>query len=591
MISNISKDKTMIDLSENYSKLFDVIEDVDIKWMLVSTALLMSEGLFKNDKAYDYVSETTIEEIEEKLFSFNRLMPGEKASTPYLLDSDNKAASPFKDFLLYGDMEPDNYDYLDDIVDITPEYIEYLKEEEKIFNLCHNLHLREGKYGCNNSIIIDGLLDVRKLIMRVRNSLAHSNFEILDENNIRLYHYNRKERKLDFNVILDTSTIINILDELNEIAYEKYSEFNDLYFSHNYIDYELATKKDVCDEDFINYIISFNLFDRETACVIYETATMSDIYKTISFNEKYLDDSYNVIYDNVNKMATIIEVMFNYIKPYCDFGIIINDIMYTDQKGSINSDELYVKYDIYSYLKSDFYRSNYSKMDENIYKQNYINLLIFSFLNCSLLVSHNEYENKNINYLELDFSSMNINESIMNKFLLKHINSNENMILNLTKSINDVDSLIKKKNDDILRKTDLLLTEYRDIKYFNEDLPKEINNISIEINELKDEKKNMLNTMTVILNNIIKYNYNQDFSNFVFRSLRNSLAHGNVRIYHDNDEMSSTVILFEDYEPSNKELTFRGEIKFVDLLKILTYENNIDEFYNININTSATKKR
>lgn len=590
MIYNVSGDRDLKTICDDYSKLFDYESNINIKWMLISTSLLMSEGLFKDDNVYDYISDKTIDYIEEKLFLFDSLFFFDTSNKPCLLDENNNAAFAFRDFLFCRDFDNNNYDYLDNREEISEEYVKYLKEENEFLDNTKELKSTYIEKGCNSSIISNGVIDIRKLVVRVRNALAHSNYEIVNEDNVRLYHYNRKEHRLDFNIILDTKTIINILDELNENAYVKYDDFNNLYLSHSYIDYKLALKKSVNDDDFINYILGFDIFDRNTALIIYNKAISSKLYKSINNDNKYIDSSLDINMDNINKMSAIVEVMFDYIKPCCDFGTIINSIMYINKDGSINSNELYDKYDVYDYLKSDFYGINYVDSDDNVFKKNYFNLLIFSFLNCFLLTTHNEYENNNIDYVTFDFSNMSIDSNIINNFLKKHISNNQNIVCDLNKSINDIDKLIKKYNDVIINKSNLLLTQYRDIKYFNEDLPKAIIDYDININKLKHRKKELVDLVNYVSFDLIKYNYEQSLSNFVFRSLRNSLAHGNVKIYNNSESIANSIILFEDYNPDNNELTFSGSIKFCDLLNIFTKFDNVNKLYNVSCNSKKKCK-
>ena len=327
MIANLSDKKEIIEIYDEYNKLFEHNKDIDIKWMLISTSLLMSEGLFKNERVYNYISEKTIKEIEEKLFTYERYLPGENINKPYLLDRNNKSALSFRDFLKYPTYEDENYEYLDS-VDIN------IYKRDKYYENYKKPTLIDGDYGCNDSIMSEGLIDIKKLIIRVRNALAHSNYEIINNDNIRLYHYNRKEKRLDLNVILDTNIVINIVDELNEIAYKKYNDFNVLYFKEKYIDEELVVNKNANDEDFINYIMNFGVCDRSTSEIIYDKTINSKLYKTLTYDDRGYSRDKKKYFDNYNKMTVIVEFMHEYIKPYCDFGIIINNIMYTDENGT-----------------------------------------------------------------------------------------------------------------------------------------------------------------------------------------------------------------------------------------------------------------
>lgn len=591
MLANLSKDNSLVEISAEYSKMFKEDKKVDVKWMLVSTALLMSESIFKDTQVYNNISEKTIEEIEDKLVMYERKFAGEKVDTPYLLDRTNNSALPFSDFLSYPDMVLDKYDYLDNAPSVDKEFEKYIKKEIEYHKEREGSHLLDGPYGSNDSIIVNGLIDIKKLIIRVRNALAHSNYEIINENNIRLFHYNRKENKLDFNVILDTNLIVNILDELNELAYEKYYNFISLYYSDKFYNNDLIMNDNASRDDFVNYIMGFGLCDKDTAETIYDKAIESQLYKTLSNDNIDIEYDKEKYYDNYNKMSVIGEFICGYVKPYCDFGIIINNIMYADSEGKINSDELYVKYDIYDYLKSDFYDSAYSSSSDELYKDNMIYLLMLAFMNASFLTSHNEYENSNIEYVKYDFSDMKISDDIMNLFIQKHIGNNNKIIIKLNDKLLKIDKDINKKKDVLMNKKNILENKYVDNNYFNVILPDEITNLASEILVLDNEKKDILNKLDIISNNMMEYNYEDDFSDFVFKSIRNSLAHGYVKINKDGYDICNYEIVFEDYNPDNKtELTFKGIIRFGDLLKILTIKDSINKLYNIDFNYKNARR-
>ena len=76
------------------------IMDVDHTWTLISTSLLMSEHLNDTDKLYATLDEHSLETIKDLLQSTSMVMPGEaKISECCLLDSQNKTASSFKEFI------------------------------------------------------------------------------------------------------------------------------------------------------------------------------------------------------------------------------------------------------------------------------------------------------------------------------------------------------------------------------------------------------------------------------------------------------------------------------------------------------------
>ena len=100
------------------------------------------------------------------------------------------------------------------------------------------------------------------------------------------------------------------------------------------------------------------------------------------------------------------------------------------------------------------------------------------------------------------------------------------------------------------------------------------------------------------MKNGVYYNYYEDLSDFIFRALRNSLAHGYVSITGDlTSSFSEVELLFEDYNPNDNQLTFSGKIKFVDLLNCLLkedviinlYGNNNESFFNLYNNSKRSR--
>jgi len=581
--SLFNSDDELSSLSDNYSSLFDESSTVNYVWSLVSTSLLMSENLYKYDKAYKLISDDTIKLIEDKLFLYPIVYPDHNVISPCLLDSNNNIADSFLHHIRidYEDDPLDYYDYEElDNFDKNP----YFESDLRIYKIRKEMQktfeaLRvDGAYGCNHSIMEDGYINVRKFIERTRNALAHSNYEVLDENNIRLYHYNRNTKKLDFNVILDASVIVLMVDELNEIASKKYSDFIEIYSSEPDMD---LFGGELTDDKLIEYMLSLDVFDE-------------DVAKTILVEAKQRVDFISSINDS-NKIVIINKMIYDKIRPSYDTGIIINDYLYCNDEGRIISDELYDKYPIFGYLNSDYYNSVHSNVTDEVYIQNKFKFLLLSLLECSILNGYNINENRDVGII--DFSNMNIDENIMRKFLIKNglkanavVEQLEKELVKNKKAIEEKQSLIEKKQT--------LLTEHNlQNEYFSITLPSQIETLQKEKMELNGNSISAI----VEINNAKKqgclYNFSENMSHFVFNHLRNALAHGYVK-FPDNIDLGKpcdTVISFEDYDPNNKkELTFKGEIKFGDLLKTITseeYVESIFEFPKIRNNISTSKRK
>lgn len=572
------------EISDNYNNLFKESSSVDYVWSLISTSLLISENLYKYNKVYQLISDKTIELIEEKLIQYSNIYPGDLINIPCLLDSKNNIANPFKIFIndkyQYNKDEIYDYKFLDEPFDVS-----YCEEEKKFIEMCESMEDKfdsirvDGPYGCNDSIIENNELNIKKLIMRTRNALAHSNYEIIDDNNIRLYHYNRKLKKLDFNVVLNSSIVVLMVDELNEIASKKYSCFLDIYSNSNIPENLLS--KNFHKEDYINYMMFFELFDIDIADEIYEVA------KT---EKEFINKYHN--YSDTDRLDVINDLIYERIKPVYDVGIIINDYLYCDKSGKITSDELYDKYGFYKYLNSCYYDTVESKNNGNIYLKNKLKFLLLSFLNCSLLTGYNINENKDIGII--DFSKMYIDEEIIRNFLIKNgIKANETLET-LERKLENTKIDIELKQNSIDKKRQLILENNIENDYYLVKLPNEIKKLEENKNSEIDCCNQLESEISCIKKLGCMYNYEENLSNFVFSSLRNSLAHGYIKFPNNIDlnNISNTVICFEDYNPvDKKELTFKGIITLGDLLKTLTSREYVDIVFNNEIANKSVKSK
>lgn len=567
LLNSLVDDSNVSSLSDRYNSLFDESSKVNYVWSLVSTSLLMSENFYRYDKAYRLISDDVIGLIEDTLYLYPIVYPDDDVVSPCLLDSKNHVADSFLHYIPIN-YDPDEYcDYskLDDMENFDEKaYYEgeirlsnMLKEREEKFE-----QLRiDGPYGCNDSIIEDGCLNVRKFIERTRNALAHSNYEVLDEKNIRLYHYNRGTKKLDFNVILDPSVIVLIVDELNEIANEKYSEFMESYVqgpSEKWMHMELN------DEVIKKYILSFDVVGEDEVASIIEGVNSNETFTSLDVEKQF---------EFINKL------IYEKIKPSYDAGVIINDYLYCNPDRRIVSDSLYEKYDIFQYLSSDFYNTSTSNANDDVYVQNKFKFLLLSLLESSILNGYNFNENKEIG--TIDFSGMHLDEEILKLFLIqngvKSFKKKELLEQLSDRNIHEINKKIE-----LINKKQALIDQHNlDNDYFNIVLPTQIHELENDVRELGNQ--NVINVVEIekIKSQGCMYNYEENLSHFIFNHLRNSLAHGYVKFPNNINlsNVSDMMITFEDYNPDNKkELTFRGTMKFGDLLTVITsceYVNNV----------------
>ena len=559
--SLVNDDVNLSSLRDRYNSLFENFKSVNVLWPLVSTSLLMSENLYKYDKSYRLISDDTMKLITDKLYMYPVVQLDEHTVSPCLLDENNHISSCFLSYIKCDFFQED---YCNNDSSGKYFFVEDLKHDKLVDDLKETLENLRSKssYGCNDSIIEDGFINIRKFIEKTRNALAHSNYEVIDTNHIRLYHYNTNTKKLDFNVILEPSIIVLIVDELNEIANRKYEYFMNFY--HNPSDSELFESK-ITDERIIRYMLSFEMFDEEVALSI-----LNELKTKPEFVNAPTED---------DKVIAINETIYERIRPTYDVGIILNNYLYCDENGKILSDELYDKYGVFDYLNSDYYDTADSEVNDKVYIQNKFQFLLLALLNCSLLNSYNITEGKDIGII--DFSKMNIDEDIMRKFLEKNGVKARQAIDIMEHEIARNKKAVEEKTIVMNKQKDILMNNYIDNDYYNNVLPLHIQELEVELLNITTSNICTVLELARAKEQGSMYNFDKNISQFVFNHLRNSLAHGYVKFSQNINlsNVSDMNITFEDYNPSDKkELTFRGSIKLGDLLNAITsdeYVNNV----------------
>ena len=577
ILKDISSDKYAESLCREVESLKDLsikhqlIKDVDIKWQLISTALLMSEGLFKNAKTYDYIYPEVLEELENTLESIGLIAECRP------LNSHNEPVYDFAS-LIHG-IEPDqetesltNYDDEEIETSILNSDKDY-SQEEKWFDEFEALRQKEKDEAihANDSYIIDGKLNVVGFIKMVRNALAHSSYEIIDGTNcIRLYHYNHDAKKLDMNVILNADVIIPIIDIINEIVYQKYEDFDNYASCEDFSFSDYYGYKSVSDDTLLDFILSFDICDEKIAKEILLKAKNTDLYNEPSYDYDLPG------YDNGNMLKAIVGCIKEYIRPLCDYGIIINNMAYT-KDNYIVSDKLYDKYSIFKYLRGHFYETTYALDTDYEYIENELRLKILSLLNALLLTMNNEVHNNNLDDVILDFGAMEIPDETLTIFNAKQLHKNnvlkEQLKAEIVKIVKDT-IIIKNR---IAHKEKQLKDCYRDIDYYNITLPNEIESLKNDLVIMKAASKMKGKQYLQVHRNPLDYNYEDNLAIYILNALRNSLAHGNVRFDDDYEDIGDVLITFEDYDPDNPSvLTFRGTISLCELVRTLLCEENLN---------------
>lgn len=558
-IAKISKNRNIFDLSVNYNNYFENTPKVDDMWSLISTSLLMSENLFGTDNIYQILDDNLFEKIEE-VIKLGLSADWRECYDNYFLDNNNNRVNEFHH-----------------LIDFHME--EYFDDEE-----AYNDY---KQFGCNSSVIDNDCLDYKKLIVRIRNAIAHSNYEVIDNNFLRVYHYENDSNEMDLNIILNKTIILTIIDELNQRAFELLDDITSEY--ENKFDKLHFESRLVSDSEIIEYLLSFNAFDKDKCIEFLNEAKKDEKFYELSSWE----NDRELLYDNLDRFDIIYELICGKYMMVRDYATALDALIY----DKLNSDSsitgyLWDRIGDYDYFNNNFYETP-KKLEKNKLK-----LLLVAFFNSIILYGFNSNnDGKDIDYSVIDFSKMIIDDKFKEELIQERyieiessfdkLSNKERKLVELSESINKNKKLLNDNN-------------HRQIEYFTTILPNVI--LEQETTYLKDYQDyiNMKNTLSnemykrlfEISDLNARVNLNGDISKFIFRHLRNSLAHGYVNIPDciDLNKFDETIICFEDYEKNDKtKLTFRVTIKLLDLIKILTEKNVIREILGIGNNDEKRK--
>lgn len=481
--------------------------------------------------------------------------------------------------------------------------------------------VNRSNYGCNDYIFTDGNLDCKMLFHAIRNALAHSSYEVIDKDYIRIYGYNDKKVtncnfKIQKNMIIE---FINKLSNYNafgnifpictlenpnydntsiqtkealksylesivisDITDVKYHDLDTLKKLQMYAFYS-AQKENTDINENVNYKM-LEMFEYDYERKIYylkmklqnpmtqKTKLIDSVIKSqlkyfmdYKLEEKKLSESQiSKIIDHIGQIADtfynhsavnqheiITELIRNELNPSRNISMIIEDIIKTSSKsdGAImdmlnDTSTKYIDYD------------------------KVIKATVISYLNNILLYNYNE---KKVDLSGLDFSGLKIDV--------------------------DFDDLISKKN----KRIDDLKRENRNIYKSNKNMKKRLEDITIQLERVTDEnqkaslteEKQRLETilsqdngsrqeensikMTALQEDLEDLKNRRVDNSCILEHLRNSLAHGNI-FFSDTinlNDIGDLEITFIDYYPDTIDESFKGTIKFRELLTTLSDEKFI----------------
>lgn len=486
-----------------------------------------------------------------------------------------------------------------------------------------------SNYGCNDYIFTDGNLDCKMLFHAIRNALAHSSYEVIDKNYIRIYGYN-DENVMNCNFKIQKNMIIEFINKLSN-----YNAFGNIFpictlENPNYDNAPIQTKEDLKsylesivvsditdvkyhdldtlkklqmyasylaqkDNTYINENVDYKMlemFEYDYERKIYylkmqlkmqlqnpmtrktklidsvaksqlkyfmnykleeQKLSESQISKIIDHIGQIADTFYN--HSAVNQHEIITELIRNELNPSRNISMIIEDIVKTSSKsdGAImdmlnDTSTKYIDYD------------------------KVIKATVISYLNNILLYNYNE---KKVDLSGLDFSGLKIDV--------------------------DFEDLISKKN----KRIDDLKRENRNIYKSNKNMKKRLGDITIQLERVTDEnqkarlteekqrleailsqddgsrqEKNSIE-MTALQEDLEDLKNRRVDNSYILDHLRNSLAHGNI-FFSDTinlNDIGDLEITFIDYYPDTTDESFKGTIKFRELLTTLSDEKFIDSLF------------
>lgn len=499
----------------------------------------------------------------------------------------------------------------------------FLDENNEETSYANNVN--QSNYGCNDYIVTDGNFDCKMLFHSIRNALAHSSYEVIDKNYIRIYGYNDENVmncnfKIQKNMIIEfinklsnynnfgnifpICTLENpnygndpiqtredlrsyleniVISDINDVKYHDLDALKKLQMYASYlakkentdinqnIDYKLLEMFEYDYERKIYYLKMQlqNPMTRKTKLIDSvaksqlkyfmdykleeQKLTESQISKIIDHIGQISDTFYN--HSAVNQHEIITELIRNELNPSRNISMIIEDIVRTSSKsdGAIM--------DMLNYTSTKYI--DYDKV---------IKSTVIAYLNNILLYNYNE---KKVDLSGLDFSGLKIDI--------------------------DFEDLIFKKN----KRIDDLKRENRNIYKSNKNMKKRLGDITIQLKRVTDENQkarlteekqrleSILNQddgsrqeknsieMTALLGDLEKLKNRRVDNSYILEHLRNSLAHGNI-FFSDTinlNDIGDLEITFIDYYPDTIDESFKGTIKFRELLTTLSDDKFINSLF------------
>lgn len=474
--------------------------------------------------------------------------------------------------------------------------------DERNNELSHAGNVNASNCGCNASVFHDDQLDFKMIFHAIRNSLAHSSYEIIDDNYIRVYYYEETMKhnfKIHKNIVVD---FINELSNYNNLGYifpicslEEPNSSNKPIETREelkkyLLNIEVSDLSNIVDHmqeeyDYYELIRNMQFFlsnsiTRDAKDIAAETKHclhrfMDYKLTQIKLTEEQIDKvmkQIDLIADTFygqgasNQHMIITEIIRSNLNPSRNVSMIIEDIVNTRNKTNGT---------IMDMLNRD--------STKYIDKEKVIKATIIAYLNNILLYNYNE---KHVDASGIVFTdtSVDLRKVITSKekriYDLRHENKNLSEDINkIKKRISDIDKKLQhlKKTDE--SEKDILISE-RDA------LNNQLSQIDLDVIKQLRERNNL--EIQLIKEEIEDLKVDKVDSSYILEHLRNSLAHGNIFFLDviDLNNIGELEMTFIDYYPHTNIESFRCVIKLRNLLTTLNNDKFINSIFSNDVSFS-----
>ena len=476
-------------------------------------------------------------------------------------------------------------------------------------------------YGCNDYIITDGNLDCKTLFHAIRNALAHSSYEVIDKNYIRIYGYN-DENVMNCNFKIQKNMIIEFINKLSN-----YNAFGNIFpictlENPNYDNAPIQTKKDL--KSYLESIVVSDITDIKYHDL--DTLKKLQMYASYLAQKENTDINENVDYKMLEMFEYDYERKIYYLKmklqnPMTRKTKIIDSVIksqlkyfmdYKSEEKKLSESQISKIIDHIGQIADTFY--NHSAVNQHEIITELIRNELNPSRNISMIIEDiiktssksdgaimdmlNDTSTKYIDYDKVIKATV---ISYLNNILLYNYNEKKVDLSGLDfsglKIDVDFDDLISKKN----KRINDLKRENRNTYKSNKNMKKRLGDIIIQLERVNDEnqkarlteEKQRLETilsqdngsrqeknsieMTALQEDLEDLKNRRVDNSCILEHLRNSLAHGNI-FFSDTinlNDIGDLEITFIDYYPDTVDESFKGTIKFRELLTTLSDEKFI----------------